>query len=201
MTIRRRRFNSTAALVTFGLIATCSPQVATATSILTYTGNPYTTIVDTNTISGTYETTMFVSATIELASDLGANFDATVTPLHFSVNDGRFTITDLFPSSLFHFTTDAAGAITKWYFEVHESFDSLQGLIIQSAHDLVVFGTVRDTGSILVFSTGEGDAGIVQDSGGRWVVGAVAAVPEPSALTLLVTGLVGLGFRLRKRIS
>ena len=194
-------YNFIAALVTVGLIATYSPQVASAHSILTYTGNHYTQTFDTSTIPGTYDTTMFVSATIELANDLGANFNGAVTPLHFSANDGRFTITDLFPSSVFHFTTDAAGAITKWYLEVHESFGGVQGLIIQSAHDTAVLNAVRDLGDISVFATGADDGGIVGDSGGSWAVAPVAAVPEPSTFSLLVIGLVGLGFQLRKRIS
>jgi hypothetical protein len=192
-----------AAVVALGLLVT--PQLASADSIITYTGNHYADITDTTTIAGVYDTTMFVSATIDLANGLGANFDGLVTPIHFSLNDGRFTITDLFPSSVFHFTTDSSGAITKWYLEVHNNFGADEGLIIQSAHDTAVLNVARDMGDIVIFSTGKFDAGLALDSGGSWSASvpepASLPVPEPASLSQLAIGLAGLGFLLRKRMS
>jgi len=189
-----RRSNVAAGLVACGLIALCGAQAASASSILAYTGNPYTTVVDSPAISGAYDTTMFVSGTIELATALGASFDGAVTPAHFSLNDGRFTVTDRFPSSFFHFTTDATGAITKWYFEVHDNIGGAL-LIIQSSHDPAVFSTLRDTGAISNSSTGASDAGVVADAGGSW------AVAEPASLSLLGVGWLGLRLRSRRRTS
>jgi hypothetical protein len=66
----------------------------------TYVGQPFTELrnfSNEDVIPGDYTTAMFVTATIELAGDLPQFFNGAVTPVRYSVSDGRFTITEQSP--------------------------------------------------------------------------------------------------------
>jgi hypothetical protein len=189
----RSTVTAVARLAALFAIALESPTAAFATTLLTYSGPAYTQVDDSTAIAGSYDTTMSVSATIELSSALPANFNGSVVPLHFSMNDGRFTITDRFPSSAFRFVTDGSGAITSWYLEAHDTLPGNLLLLIQSAHAPAFFPSVRDLGSIAT-TAGDGEFGVVF-AGGSWQV----SVPEPASAGLLAAGLIGLRCVRRRR--
>jgi hypothetical protein len=186
------------------IIIVTHTQLASASAVLTYTGNNFTTFVDVDAVPGQYDTTMKVVASIELVSPLGANFDGDVTPLHATFNDGRQTITDPLdmicrpfpgpPCGFYHFTTDSSGSIEFWSISAltHPDGDVVASAIrsfndgikpIDSAFVSIPFA--RNLGADVAQSA----------SPGTWVV-----VPEPSSLTLLTIGLAGIGVRRHFRL-
>jgi len=198
------RVNRIAVFVFLGLIAIYSPQVALASTILTYTGNNFTTIGDIALIPGQYDTTMKVTVSIELASPLGVNFDDTVTPLHAMFNDGRQTFIDPpdpsclpFPGppcGFYHFTTDSFGSIEFWNLLAltHPEGDVVATEIRTSNNGI----NPLDRGFISIplhRDAGSDEAAV--STPGTWSV----AAPEPSSFTLLLIGLAGLGYHIRKR--
>ena len=155
---------------------------ANASVILTYTGNEFTFFV------GQYTGTDKVTATITLASPLGDSLVFTpVTPVSFSVSDGVQTFfTNEFGILLvseFAFSTDASGAIDGW--DIYLEFGLLHPNFIQTRNS---GGTAGDLGSMDV--DGEG---FNQNSPGVWTT------PEPSTVSVLGAGLLGLVFIWRRR--
>src|SRR5262249_35833171 len=112
--LRHHRF--VAVLLVLGVLA-CGPLVLHANTIYTYTGNPFTTIIDNASTSGTYTTSMNVSVALEFAAPLVANRPlGPVTPLHWSFSDGRKVLTDVNSNISSHnaVETDGSGKIQSW---------------------------------------------------------------------------------------
>ena len=78
-----RPFRFLATVVTLGLLLALNLQLASANSILTYTGNNITNFSQAacSTCSHLYTTPEFVSVQLELATELGADFSGYVFPI------------------------------------------------------------------------------------------------------------------------
>jgi hypothetical protein len=79
-----------------------------------YTGNNYEIAQG---IAPLYETSMRVTATLELVTPLQPNMvEADIIPTHFLINDGVNTITENsdLEEQIFRYSTDAFGTITFW---------------------------------------------------------------------------------------
>jgi hypothetical protein len=180
---------ATGAALALALALQSSPA-AHANVILTYTGNNFTSFISP------YTGTDKVTASITLAAPLGDNLSlGPVTPIAFSLSDGVQTITNQTPGLIdqtFSFATDAMGNISDWFVDVDFSSPTGTG-------DIVTGGPTRplDTAGI-TNASGNADA---SNSGmpGTWP-GTTSAVPEPSTVTVLGAGLLGLGLlRWRRR--
>jgi hypothetical protein len=140
-------------------------------TILTYIGNRYTTFTDSTAIPLTYNSSMYVSAAIELPAAPGANLNGPVTPTHYSFSDGRFTVTDLTPGaiiSFFDFTTDGAGTITGWQLSVGTN-DSTGIHAILTYNFRTRFNLVQeDVGEFTLPDLTDRDSGLDFNSPGIW---------------------------------
>src|SRR5690349_12924430 len=115
--------------------AACVLPIASAANVIyTYTGNPYTVIVDETPPAGHYDTTMRVSGMFETASALLPN-TKNFSPLNFSFSDGRNTFTDSNSNftNIFLVSTDAAGQIFDWHIvlAIAGLFNSIGDQILQ----------------------------------------------------------------------
>jgi hypothetical protein len=180
---------------------------AKATTVYTYTGNDYTSIVDNLLPSGTYTTSMSVSVTFTLANPLAANLpvltDITVDVLSFSFFDGRNTLTNATAvDDLFSVGTDMAGNIVLWNvaadngdptsigekaFLIETLFPGNGLDFDQALIDECVFA-VAGTCTNFLF-----DVGSNTDHPGHWARTDLPNVPLPGALPLFASGLAGLG--------
>src|SRR5262245_2013312 len=99
------------------ILIACTSSLASANTILTYTGNKFTNVYDDPLIAGTYETRMFVRATVELSGPLPLRFGG-VVPLHWTMSDGRTTISDTCAHCNGHFSlkTDGTSKVYEWQF-------------------------------------------------------------------------------------
>ena len=138
-----------------------------------YQGNPFTT----GTISGTVSGSFTISG--ELESNLNEEF---VFPSSWSFTDGTRTISSSALQDLFFMevTTNALGQITGWVLEAEAPEEDIESLS----------GVGDSTGT--AFSYGR------NTSTGTWTD--VSAVPEPSSLAMLGTGLLGVGGILKRRL-
>jgi hypothetical protein len=177
------------------LVLGLSPP-ASASTIYTYTGNPFTTITGVPIfITGTsYTTQDSVSGAFTLATPLAPDHtDITPAVLGWTLTDGvQILGSDNPGDSLkeFKLTTDSLARITFW-----------QVLGVTTFLDSSYVGTfneppsvVGDEGGfagIIVNGYGASNAGMP----GRW-----ATVPEPTTSTLLATGVLALS-RVRRRIA
>ncbi|HEY5329438.1 MAG TPA: PEP-CTERM sorting domain-containing protein [Acidobacteriaceae bacterium] len=162
-----------------------------ATTVYTYTGNPYTSA------SGPFTTSEHITINLVYDNPLAANlnFDS-VIPTSFQFLDG-VTFTDSssqspYPTEIFEFRTDNTGVITGWWMDSQTPLDQIATVSYGSA----AAPTQEDASTHL-----NGQAYNL-NSGGIWTVSTsgVAATPEPSALTLLCTGLLGGAGILRHRL-
>jgi len=154
--------------------------VANADVIYQYTGNLFTTPPSPYTMGD------FVSGTIQLSAALPANETsldllAVNTPITldgYSFSDGVGNLT--FANAIASFamlSTNGSGVITAWNFKYH-------GIGHDMTTNNVGPGTGQDLGDILYAQAS------VFDNPGTWTL-----VPEPSALLLVATGVVGIAVR------
>jgi hypothetical protein len=159
-------------------------SAANATAIIFYTGNDFTSF--TRPYTGNDK----VTATLTLASPLGPSLNlASVTPVSFTLSDGRQTITQSTPGiivEMFVFSTDAFGSPTDWNVEVG-SPDVIIGT--KNIQDF------SDNGAVTIVK------GIVNNNPGTWApnTAATSPIPEPSTISVLAAGLLSLVFLWRRR--
>jgi hypothetical protein len=161
------------------------PLPAAADTVYTYTGNSFTQAF------GAYTTDDFVSGEFTVTAPLAPDMDSElVTPESFSFTDGVRTLNPQnVQEELFEISTDSARDISVWNI-----------LLVGNATNII---TTEDT------SNGITDAGIGPDGGGdfgnnfshpgTWS-GPGMAVPEPSSMMLLGTGLAGFAGVLRRKV-
>jgi len=174
---------------------------AKANTIYSYTGNTFTEIVDPIGSPGRYTTSMKVTGTIEMASPLGANYDnlsaleISALVLSFSFTDGQQTFDQSFINLLTSFIglkTDQDGIITEWdiYLQSPIFFNAVQMIHTTSSPTEGYIDEAR----MMPILTLNADYARVINNPGVWAV-----VPEPSTLSLLMTGFLGLALSRHRR--
>jgi hypothetical protein len=198
-----RRFDLWAPVVCIGILAGFTPRDASASSVLLYTGQPYTTVSNHPLIFGEYDLTMRVTGMVELAVPLPPScicvfdfgFEDPPRILDISFFDGVWSYgpgadvpaTD---EALITFTTDASGNIVSFAVSL---FESLGGGVPTGGSDIVLelSSISGDFGYTLCDNC---DPTIVQsfstDGIGTWTV---VSVPEPASISLLLIGFAGAG--------
>jgi hypothetical protein len=181
---------------------------AWAITTYSYTGNNFTTTVDSPSLSGVYTTSMHVSGWFEVASPIAGNAsNLIITPTSYSFFDGRNTYTNansvLDPSSSpFQVSTDGTGKIINWYIGVSRS--GTGNLITWNNSPLAHEGNVSlvyDHGSVQpVLTSSNRDTGDVNNNPGVWTSN-TTPTPIPGALLLFGSGLLGLVGIGRKRFK
>jgi hypothetical protein len=198
-----------------------APFVAPANVVYSYTGNPYADITDLPFPEGTFDTTMRVSGSFELAAALPANLpmtDITADVLAFSFANGRSTLTQVDPLlTLFFFVqTDATGRIEVWDVIVQQTLTLTPlgdaDIAISTQNDtagLLGLSGVEDRGMLLKcdppgvprgLCVSLADEATVDAVPGAWTSSVTAPpVPEPSTVALTMVGLGWLAVATKRR--
>ncbi len=180
-----------AALLVFG-----AAPAARADTLYTYTGTDFTNL-DNPSVLPTGVTGL--SGSVTLTTSLGDNFSGFVTPAAFSFTDGATTITqsnESLPYDSFYFVTNSSGAIINWDVELCAVGPSCS--IPVDYFDTVNTSASTDDYSLYIDPGGTYALAWNLSSPGAWVEQPIST-PEPSALLLLGSGLIGLiGVKSRK---
>jgi hypothetical protein len=169
---------------------------ASADTILTYTGNPYT-IGYPNPLPNTYTTSMFITAVVDLANPLSTSCSCAVVPVAFTLNDGLFTLsnTNTGPNGrvVFDFYTDGSGSITGWFIYADNGAGSAPLHVMETSNPGTPGTQAQDVA--WYYPNGGGGLGtpyaeaLVNNNPGMWQI-STTSVPEPSTLLLLAIAAI-----------
>ncbi|MBU1378438.1 MAG: PEPxxWA-CTERM sorting domain-containing protein [Alphaproteobacteria bacterium] len=190
----------TIAFAALAAVTIASP--AAATTVLTYVGADFTFRGGTEPFGDR------LTATIELADPLGANFSGAVSWLSFTISDGVHTLSAPFASSRTLFATNGAGQIVNWRVSATINPDSQTAIDLSTANNLQgQFGgyaaytsdsAVHNIGiSLNFYSFAESYPAV-----GTWTATTLAdpgAIPEPATWALMIAGFGLAGTALRRR--
>jgi hypothetical protein len=162
-----------------------------ADTVYTYTGNNFDAFDYANT---SYSPSDFISFFFDVAAPLAADFSGVITPISYTVSDGVETLNQAtVPETFFGITTDASANIINWNI-----------LFLQLSTDRQLFSfwdpeLVGEDGSL----DGYGDGAYILNSPGIWTSSTTSppAVPEPSTLLLLGSGILAATGMVRRRLS
>lgn len=195
-----------ATLMTLSLVLVYSPQLASADTILHYTGKNFTQFpcYFIQCESPFFFPGDFVTATVDLLGPLPSSQSLYyVSPVSWSFTAGAVSMTNTTPfldETTFEFSTDATGTIVGWNI----------GLVSADLCGYGIFSRFVGNASIPFYNSdyaymwttrclmGTGPdyyAAENFNSPGAWTI------PEPNSLCLVVAGLMGSAFWLRKRFS
>ena len=195
-------------------LAVAAPTKASV--LYTYTGNPFNAFQDSEPPTGTYDTTMSVNGSFEVAAplvSLPSLTDIRAQILSYSFSDGRNTLDDGNSRlAAAFFTTDAAGTPLQWDFAVVTDIRPPVAIGDQ-------FPSIRTTNTTIIFDIGQIfectavsptafcedfnlDRGstVLNPVAGSWVVSG-RPIPEPSTTLLFGAGLAGLGLMRRRKLA
>jgi hypothetical protein len=166
---------------------------ARAGTVYIYTGTDFTSFTNPGQLPAGV---VGLGGSVTLSTALGDNFSGFVTPAAFSFTDGATTITqanESLPYDSFYFVTNSSGAIVSWDVELCAAGPSCE-IPVDYVESINTSGGTDDY-SLYINSGGTYGMAWNVSSPGAWVV-----TPEPSALLMLGSGLIGLVGVSRRKI-
>ncbi|MGF7181473.1 PEP-CTERM sorting domain-containing protein [Tunturiibacter psychrotolerans] len=174
------------------------PLPMLADTVYTYKGYNFNELYGD---SGDLTTKDHVSGTVTFTQPLGDNSTVVVTPIAFSFSDGVSTITNLtaVPGLYLNVSleTNSLGEVAYWeiFMQNEVSPDPGYAYIYTENSGEGALDPAVDGGAL------EGGGAYTYHAPGKWTESSVSTVPEPSAVMLLGTGMLGLVGMVRRKPS
>jgi PEP-CTERM motif len=173
----------------------------------TYTGNPLSSPIPSTGYQAPFNSSDIVTASFTTSSLLESNVAfSSVAFDSLTMSSGSFTLTEANAvDPRICLSTNASGAITTWY--IGENFDPINGIVTINAtsgeHCLgTSFGSNFAQDEVAIDYPSTIGAFNSNDPGTWTLTETTSAVPEPSTLVLLGSGLLSIvGFTRRKLTS